>query len=295
MAGGAGVDRGPWADRLLGGGQRLSGLTNGTQGVTNGFWRALMVIAGLLSLACFVNVTTALDDARGRDVIMPLWHPLAIEVSSNLVLLLLAPLIYVVVRQAWDGPRWRRITILAAGSIPFSLAHVALMTLARVAIFAAAGQTYAHSRGVIIYEFRKDVLTYVLLAGVFWFLSKPQAGSVHPDAANKPAVFDIREGATLIRVPIDDILAAQAAGNYVEFMLADGRRPLMRTSLTNVEAQLSPTKIVRTHRSWLVNARRVQAITPAGSGDFRLDLGQDIVAPLSRRYQAALTTLKGNA
>jgi hypothetical protein len=294
MTGGADIDRGAWANRLLGWDERPSDVTDGTRGVTNGFWRALMVIAGLLSLACFVNVTTALDDAPGRDMIMPLWRPLAIEVSSNVVLLLLAPTIYFVIRQVWDGPLWQRIAILAAGSVPYSLAHVTLMTWARGLIFAVAGQTYAHSRGVVIYEFRKDVLTYVLLAGVFWFLSKPQAIPVHPDAAIEPAVFDIREGSTLIRVPIDNILAAQAAGNYVEFMLVDGQRPLMRTSLMNVEAQLSPTEMVRTHRSWLVNARRVRSIAPAGSGDFRLGLGQDIVAPLSRRYQTALTRLREN-
>ncbi|MFC6839864.1 LytTR family DNA-binding domain-containing protein [Xanthomonas theicola] len=105
---------------------------------------------------------------------------------------------------------------------------------------------------------------------------------------------DVRHtgGATLIRTPTTDILAARAADNYVEFMLAAGRRPLMRVSLTHVEARLSSAGIVRTHRSWLANTCHVRSITPAGSGDFRLDLGHNLIVPLSRRYPTVLASLK---
>ena len=42
-----------------------------------------------------------------------------------------------------------------------------------------------------------------------------------------------------------------------------------------------------------MNANRVRALTAAGSGDFRLDLGCGLTAPMSRRYPAALARLKG--
>ncbi|SDA36922.1 LytTR family DNA-binding domain-containing protein [Sphingomonas sp. NFR15] len=252
----------------------------------------MLVIACLLALACFVNVTTALDDAQNSGTAMRVWRPLAVEASSNVVLFLLAPFIYLAVGRARRLSSWRKIALLATGSTPFSLAHVALMTGARIAIFAAAGQTYAHARGIIFYEFRKDVLTYVLLAGTFWFLTKPPIEIARPEATSPPDSFDIHEGAKITRTPITEILAARAADNYVEFMLADGRRPLMRTSLTNVEARLSSAGIVRTHRSWLANARHVRSISPAGSGDFRLDLGQNVIVPLSRRYPTVLASLK---
>jgi DNA-binding LytR/AlgR family response regulator len=93
---------------------------------------------------------------------------------------------------------------------------------------------------------------------------------------------------------VGEILAARGAGNYVEFALEDGRRPLMRAALSAVETQLAPHGFVRTHRSWLVNAARVRALTAAGSGDFRLDLGGGLTAPLSRRYPAALSRLRGD-
>lgn len=295
MSGDVGFNRATWANRRPGrDGQPPLG-ANGARTGVNGFRQAMLVIACLLTLAYFVNVTTSLDDVRNRGATMPVWRPLTTEASSNVVLLLLAPFIYLAVRRARRLSLWRRIALLAAGSIPFSLSHVVLMTGARMAIFAAAGQTYVYSQGIILYEFRKDVLTYVLLAGTFWLLTKPETLASHPEAANAPDTFDIQEGATLMRTPIADILAVRAADNYVEFMLMDGRRPLMRASLTNVEERLSAAGIVRTHRSWLANTRHVRSITPAGSGDSRLDLGQNVIVPLLRRYPAVLTSLKSGS
>lgn len=292
MSGSMDSDRGAWANRRHGwGGQPPSGANGGRAGA-NGFGRAMLTIAGLLMFAGFVNIMTALDDARRGGAPIPVWQPLAAEVSSNLVLLMLAPFIYLIVRRVRRLAPWRRITLLIAGCVPYSLSHVALMTWARMAIFAAAGQSYTLSRGAILYEFRKDALTYAVLAGIFWFLTRPE-GVVHETQGEPaPTTFDIQEGATLIRAAIDDILAVRAADNYVEFMLADGRKPLMRASLSSVEARLSATAIVRTHRSWLANPRHIRGITPAGSGDYRLDLGGDVIVPLSRRFPDVIARLR---
>ncbi|HUO12921.1 MAG TPA: LytTR family DNA-binding domain-containing protein, partial [Caulobacteraceae bacterium] len=112
--------------------------------------------------------------------------------------------------------------------------------------------------------------------------------------SRSPTSFDIRDGPALLRVPTAEILAVRAAGNYVEFLLDDGRRPLMRASLQQIEAGLAPAGLVRTHRSWIVNHRRVRALVPAGSGDFRLDLGGGVSAPLSRRFPGALEQLRAS-
>jgi DNA-binding LytR/AlgR family response regulator len=111
-------------------------------------------------------------------------------------------------------------------------------------------------------------------------------------AATPPAMFDIRDGARLVRTPIPDILAVRSAGNYAEFLLADGRRPLTRSSLTALEGELAAHAFVRTHRSWLVNSARVTGLRPEGSGDYAVELGA-VEAPLSRRYPEALALLRG--
>ena len=74
-------------------------------------------------------------------------------------------------------------------------------------------------------------------------------------------------------------------------MLADGRKPLMRSSLTAIETELAPHGFVRTHRSWLVNAARVTELRPEKSGDYAVGLGA-VEAPLSRRFPQALARLR---
>lgn len=95
-----------------------------------------------------------------------------------------------------------------------------------------------------------------------------------------------------MRTPIADIVAVRSAANYSEFLLADGRRPMMRIALGAVEARLAPRGFVRTHRSWLVNAARVSGLRPQGSGDYAVELGA-LEVPLSRRFRAALESLRG--
>jgi hypothetical protein len=264
--------------------------------MTAGAW-ALTV--ALLALVTFVNVATILDDAHRRGVRMPLVLPLTLELTSAAAALASVILIAIAVRVALEPqPWWRRLAVLAIGSLFYSGVHIALMTLFRMTLFKAAGGDYDFSFSEVPYEYRKDLLAFVIIGVMFWLLSRRQVApapgvAVASDAA--PATFDIRDGASILRVATGEIIAARAAGNYVEFALEDGRRPLMRASLGAVESALAPRGFVRTHRSWLVNAGRVRALTAAGSGDFRLDLGCGLTAPLSRRYPAALARLKGDA
>ncbi|MDB5457166.1 MAG: DNA-binding response regulator, partial [Caulobacter sp.] len=102
----------------------------------------------------------------------------------------------------------------------------------------------------------------------------------------------IRDGARMVRAPVADILAVRAVGNYAEFVLADGRRPMTRSSLVALEGQLAGHGFLRTHRSWLVNPARVTGLRPEGSGDYAVELGA-VQAPLSRRFPEALAALRG--
>lgn len=297
-----------WADRRPRGdgasSRGTNGAASGTSGapagpsslrMTPGSW-ALAVV--LMALSAFVNVMTILDDAHRRGVRMPLILPLTLEATSAVAALAAFMIVVIALRIAPldRGPLWRTVAVHVGGSLVFSGAHVALMTLLRWVLFALAGHRYAFSIAEMPYEYRKDLLTYLVIGATFWLVTRqgwtsPPTGE--RSAPSMPATFDIRDGASILRVGVSEILAATAAGNYVEFALEDGRRPLMRAPLSQVEAALAPHGFVRTHRSWLVNAARVRALSPAGSGDFRLDLGCGVAAPLSRRYPAALARLRG--
>lgn len=189
--------------------------------------------------------------------------------------------------EGWR-PKARFAAVHFAGLLAFSVFHVAGFVLLRSLAYDLmdAGPYVFGDR--FIYELRKDLLTYAAYVATFWLVAWLRR---RRDEPVRPVSFDIRDGARIIRVPLTDIAAVSSAGNYVEFWLADGRRPLMRATLAAVEVELEPFDFVRAHRSWLVNATKVTGLSPDGSGDWTIALGA-VEAPLSRRYPGALERLK---
>ena len=284
--------------RAVGGDGPAAAGTSGWRRVTSGvpLW-AFGVGVGVALAICTVNVFSELHD---RPRIRP-WEAATWEYSSGLVTVLLLPFTaraMVMARSPATGGWARFLAVHAIAVVLYSLLHVGGFVALRVAVYAAvAGWTYRFGGlGEWVYELRKDALSYGLMASVFAFaraLARTTAPTPVPDAPGRPAArFDIRDGARVIRPEVVEIAAATSAGNYVEFHLADGRKPLMRTTLAAVEKELRAHGFLRTHRSWLVNGARVREIAPSGSGDMRLVLDTGLEAPLSRRYPEALEALK---
>jgi hypothetical protein len=290
--------------RRRGADQPYSG-TNGAASGTSG-WRASpakadrrdlilgwTIILGITAAFMVVNSLTVLTDSPS----LRLWAPWVWEGTSALSLGLLIWLPWVasifapttLLNDGWIA-RGRFVALHLGVAFLYSLLHVGLMVAMRHGVYAALGETYDYGPPVerFIYEFRKDLLSYALFVGVFWSVRSLREARETPV---RPVSFDIRDGARLIRAPLDDILAVTSAGNYVEFILTDGRRPLMRATLAAVEVELERCGFVRTHRSWLVNAAQMSGLRPEGSGDWTVELGA-LEAPLSRRYAEALERLR---
>lgn len=249
--------------------------------------------AAAVSGVCLVNVFTILHEQPEYG----LGWPFVLEGSSAITNIVAAPLAFLVVRWA-VRTRPTRQAVLGAhliAALLYSLLHVGGFVALRRLLAAATGRTYAFGPFAeqFPYELRKDLLAYTLMALIFWVTHRliftPAAAAPPPTA---PAMFDIRDGARLMRTPLAEILAVTSAGNYAEFILADGRRPLMRSSLAALEADLAAGGFVRTHRSWLVNAGRITGLRPEGSGDYTVEIGE-LEAPLSRRFPQALARLRG--
>lgn len=269
-----------------------------------GFWRAAPLIIALLAVVGAINVFSTLHDAARHGEPLPAWQAVTWEATSAVSAFAGCAVIWLALRIA--PPSRRRwpgfIAAHVVGSIAYSAVHVGGMAALRIAVYAAAGQHYGLAPGDIPYEYRKDVLAYAAFAALFWLAPRlaaqgtGQTPGTSPESSTEPAAreasFDIHEGARLLRVPIGEIIAVRAAGNYVEFLLHDGRRPLMRAPLAEIEAALRANGFLRTHRSWVVNPARVRAIEPSGSGDHRLALDGGETAPVSRRYPEALERLR---
>jgi hypothetical protein len=282
------------------GDSRAASVTSGGLYGTSGaerrvFWTAFAVLAAFVLALDLVNILTVADDRSDLGRPIPLWEPAVWELTSGVstlaCVLLFYPVLLRPLRRAGGWPRV--IAIHAVALVAASALHVGLMVLARNLIYRAVGQSYPLSLADFPYELRKDALAYAFTVGVFWLWRRHALREAPAPAPAEPAIFDIRDGAKILRTPVAEIRAATSAGNYVEFELADGRRPLMRATLAAIEAQLAPHGFLRTHRSWLVNLAAVRAIAPEGSGDFTLELDGGRTVPLSRRFPDALKALRG--
>jgi two-component system, LytTR family, response regulator len=79
----------------------------------------------------------------------------------------------------------------------------------------------------------------------------------------------------------------ESAGNYVE-LHARGRSFLLRTTMSELEVQLDPSRFARIHRSTIVNVDRVQEIKPSWHGDFNVILAAGVTLRMSRGYRNRL-------
>lgn len=255
--------------------------------------RAWLLGIGLIATICVVNVLTIQHD----DPELGALRPIIWEGSSALVTLAIFAIPAAVALWAHrHRPRWWKAALVHLAAVfAYSALHVAgFVALRKLAYLVLLQQTYDFGdlSSEFPYELRKDILAYGI-AWILFFLSLRQ-GRQQSAALVSPslATFDIQDGARLVRVPIDDILAVRSAGNYVEFVLVDSRRPLMRTPLAAIQTDLTGHGFVRSHRSWLVNKAKVTGLRPEGSGDYAVELGQ-LEAPLSRRFPEALAALRG--
>lgn len=248
----------------------------------------IVLVAGAIGLFAIVGALTSLADRPGTEP----WKAWTWSLTSAATALPCTLMCMLAVRRAspaeWGWPR--SILFHGVAALAYAGVHVAGFVVLRNLVYAAMGDVYGWGPLAenFPYELRKDLLTYGANVTLFW-LAGEQRRRVLPLKAR--TVFDIHVGNGLLRVGIDEILAVSSAGNYVEFRLEDGRRPLMRTTLSAIHKELEPLGLIRIHRSWLINATKVTALEPDGSGDWTVWV-DGLCVPLSRRFPEALARLK---
>lgn len=267
----------------------MSGAQAGTSGWRT-FWVSLAAAAVIVGAVNIVDVMTILHEHPEWGLLAPIvW-----EGSSWLTWVAFLWIAWCAFRLAppRGGAWWRLPLVHPAGAFLFSLAHVLGFVALRKLAYWADGHAYDYGAfwPHFAYEFSKDAFGYLLMIGAFT-LNEYLVGLYERPVPGAPAMYTIRDGAKITRVPMADILAVASAGNYVEFVLRDGRKPLMRSPLSTLETELAQHGFVRVHRSWLVNAMQMTGLTPDGSGDYTVALGA-LNVPLSRRFPEALATLR---
>ena len=282
---------------------RAPGTSGGLRGISGS---DRLLYAAVAAVALGIGIVNALSKAQ--DVA---WHggvydvrtPLFWEMSSIATIILVAPILFVAVRRMRHASGWLlRIGLAVAAIIAFSALHIAGMVgIRKIAMFLVGGSyDFRLSVATLIYEFRKDVVTCLLIGGSLWLIdSRREAQQSRSDVATAPAgppsavphMVWLRDGSTRIRIEPRDILWISSAGNYVEYSLADGVNHLIRGTLAAEEARLTPFNIVRVHRTRLVNLSRVNTLKAGLNGDFELTLDTGQVVSGSRRYRGAVSSI----
>jgi len=270
----------------------ISGDAIGTSGILRRtFFYGAAATAAVVGVVVAQNVLTTVD----ADPRLGLWPPLVWEGSSWVTLMAFFWVPWGAYRLAPPRVRPRGwLAVHVPALLLFAAGHVGGFILLRALAYRLMGSVYDFGpfAARFLYEFRKDALAYPLIIAGFWLIEHLLRQQQLFAAPGQSLTFDIRDGARLTRVQLAQIIAIASAGNYVEFVLLDGRRLLMRSPLGAVEEDLTPRGFVRTHRSWLVNGALVTGLKPEGSGDYTVTL-PDLTVPLSRRYRAALEKLRG--
>lgn len=294
----------------------VSGTGTGDGGTGQGLfgsrlgWGAFMLAWAAFLGATYIRdlLTFAMEAGKEANAV-PFWHYATWEATSRVgwvvafLLMLLAFSRFRPARLGWP----RALAGHALAVVAASLLHVAAMVGLRVLLHAAAGEAYSFGPFPLqlAYEFQKDVLSYGIALGMVWlmaraFPARPPAASATAEPAGQPdpapapppdlgegPVFAIRERWGSKDVPASTVLRAEAAGNYVELVTAEGRY-LHRTTLLKLEEELRPLGFVRVHRGHLLSRGAVARVQPTPSGDAVAILCNGDEVPVSRRYRGAL-------
>jgi hypothetical protein len=282
---------------------RRRGTSGGPGGIFGADWLLYGVIAAVALGIGIVNALSKAQDVAWRGDVYDARLPLFWELSSVVTIILLAPALLVVVRRMRQTSGWPvRVGLAVATIVAFSAIHIGGMVALRKLGMLLVGGSYDFrlSIATLIYEFRKDVITCLLIGGALWLIDgyreaqRVRLGTAVAPADPPPAtphMVWLRDGSTRIRIEPCDILWISSAGNYVEYSLADGISHLVRGTLAAEEARLAPFRIVRVHRTRLVNLARVTGVRTGGNGDFELTLDSGQIISGSRRYRGAVASI----
>jgi two-component system LytT family response regulator len=134
-------------------------------------------------------------------------------------------------------------------------------------------------------------------AGALDYLLKPFTDERFDRAVNrarekvqqqrKPESITVKLGNSVLFVRLEDIDWIEAA-DYYACLHAGGKSHMVRRSLADLEQELDPALFRRTHRSAIVNVRRVRALQLNQNGEYEALLENGTLVPVSRRYRRQL-------
>ncbi len=268
-----------------GGSEVTSGLDDRRFGARS-LTAATFLAVGLVYLV--VNATSLLDERETLGLPVEPWRAWTWEGTSLAAWLMLLPLILWVAERAFP-PAMKWLAAFAChvfALLGFSAAHTGLMSTFRTGIYRIADAMYQPTRdaaSLLVYELRKDVITYVAIVAVYQLFRRLVRPAVIAPSVDDPLI-EVRDGAKCYWLRPEEIDVISAQGNYVQLRGKHGEK-LVRRTLSDVERELTGRGFVRIHRSHLVRKKAVLKAEVRQSGDFEVTLSGGERLTGSRRYR----------
>lgn len=275
-----------------GGDQGLSGKQGNVTLLRDPRAITVLAFAGFGLLYMVVNAASLIDQRRALGQPIAPWQAWVLEGTSFAAWLALLPVILVIANRLASRPLPLAALGHAAGCLAASLAHTALMAGLRITAYALAGEDYAPTEAWpdrLLFEARKDVITYVSILAVFLLarqlVARPTA--TPPPPSEQTSLIEVRDGSRVVMLRPTEIDWVSSAGNYVELHGSFGSQ-LARRTMADLEAELTPYGFVRVHRSYLVRRAAIATTETRQSGDFDITLRSGAVISGSRRFRQNL-------
>ncbi len=139
------------------------------------------------------------------------------------------------------------------------------------------------------------IIPYAMVMFYFQYMKEKDASSnyiVHGDHLVK---IKDENDVMQLAIDLDELLFIQSTDNYVSvFFLKDSKvtKELVRTSLKKLENELKNTSLVRCHRSYMVNLKKILVTKKTGKG-MMLELKNynDGQITVSKHYRAEILRL----
>ena len=202
--------------------------------------RSYLIIAALLLGYTIVDSLSTLTEFARESEPIPIAWPWLLNLSSVVVLMALSPVLMdVSTRAPVTSATWRwAILVHTLASVGVSAVHITAMVTIRKMLWPLLfDQTYTFFSAIgsdLLYEYRKDAFTYL---GFIFLIhtsrdyehSRLEARVAREDAS-KEKRLTLKCGGRTIWIEAHDLIAAKAAGNYVEVRTQTGEH-LARISL----------------------------------------------------------------
>lgn len=265
-------------------------------------YRRLGLAAAFVLFIGSVDTWTSISDHARLDKPVAAWEAVTWEFSSLILIICLIPAVgwlnrrFSIHRQSW----LHTAALNVVATLPFSIVHVVGMVLLRKAAYAAAGHYYHFGAPVDhwFYEYRKDVVTYLLIL-VFgygfhfyrFYQKQMRAGKRTSSPVDEPLKrLVVKKHNREFILNVADIDQIEADGNYVT-VFSHGSSYSLRESMKSLETRLDPHRFTRIHRRHIVNMDHIREIQPWNHGDYRVVLKDGTFVNFSRRYRDRLNCL----